>query len=281
MKRLMAVLLCLALIGGITGAVIAGCGGDSKAKTIITQARDALNQWQTLRFKGTRGGTQQASGQDPATSEYPLAGDAQQVGDYLNQHVAMDVGQGIIAEYYMIGNMTYINPGDGAWYYDDSGTADTTSNIQGLRKQDLDEMLAAATDAKVTSEEGSVVTVSLTVGDSYLKQISQNLKDAAAQGKITQEDLDSWLTTLNNMKITLTIAFDTSNNTWQHMDRKEEVSAQGATASIQESLDFYDYGADIQIVAPAATQNAQSWSAYLQQLSDLTQQLQQQQQTAP
>ncbi len=278
MKKFLAALLCLALLGGITGAVIAGCG-TSKAQTVINQARDAISQAQTFRFKGTKELTATATGQtDQGSQIFALAGDSQSVGDVTNQHLVMDAGQGATVEYYIMGSRSYINLGDGNWYYDDSGSQiDQPGNTEGFSKRDINEMLNAAKDVKITAEDGSLTTVSLKVGDGYKQIIAQQLKDSAAQGAMSQDDLNSSLDILNAMQIDLTVVYDSGANQIQHVERNIDINTGSADVKIGDKLDFYDYGAAIQITLPEAAQNAQPWSNYVQQLQQLQQQLQQQQ----
>ncbi len=271
MKRFFAVLLCLALVGGILGAVLAGCGS-SKAQTVINQARDSITQAQTFRFKGTKELAASTTGQSDETSQtFALAGDSQTVGDVTNQHLVLDTGQGIAAEYYIMGDKAYINLGTSTWYYDDTGgQIDQPGNTEGFSKKDIDEMLKAAEGAKITSEEGSVTTVTLNVGQAYMNIIGQQLKDAAAKGGMSEDDLNSSLELLKNMKINLTLVYDSSANQIQHIERNMDISTGSAVVSIRDKLDFYDYGAAIQITLPAAAQNAEPWSAYLQLLQQQT-----------
>ncbi len=267
MKKFLAVVLCVALMSGIVGVVVAGCG-TSRAQTVIDDARNALSQAQTFRFRGLRtlNGT-----------EYPVAGEAQQVGDALYQHIVMEVEQGQIAEYYMMGDRIYINLA-GNWYFDDSaGQLDQPGNSQGLSKRDLDEMLKAAKDAKITAEDGATTTVSLTVGKGYTDIISRQLKDAQAQGLMTEENLNASLNYLKNMSISMALSYNADAGQVQHVERNVEIKTSDISWSTGENLDFIDYGADVQINLPAEAANAQSWSAYLQQLQQQAQQQAQQQ----
>ncbi len=275
MKRYLAVLLCVGLVAGIVGAVVAGCG-TSKAQSVIAEARDAIAQARTFRFKGTKDLAAKTPGQEQESSQtFAVTGDSQTVQDTTNQHLVLDTGQGVAAEYYILGDKAYINLGGTGWYYDDTGgKIDQPGNTEGFSKKDMDEMLKAAEDAKTTSEQGSVVTVTFKVGEGYVSIISQQLKDAAAQGGVSQDDLNSSLEILKNMSIDVTIIYDSNAKQIQHFERNMDINTGQATVSVRDSLDFYDYGADIQITLPVPAQNAQPWSVYLQQLQQLQQQTQ-------
>ena len=270
MKKYLAGLLCLALVAGILGAGIAGCGS-SPATNLIKSADQAFTDASTYRVKGTTtstvDGISDTTGQS-GTLDASFTMEMQKADNGFNQH-RIDTAQNDVVETYIIGDRLYMGvPGQG-WYYGDIGNQAAQQDITSVSPENLQTILKYITKSSITAEDDATTTLAVQVSQDYLFDVFKQLNSAQQASGSTSTNLLSQLSDyIKDANMDVTMRVEKGTNRLQEISLTMKISfkpidqgPQSASMTFATDAQYYDYNTALQLTLPADAQNAQPLSA--------------------
>ncbi len=292
MRKRFVAISALLLTAALIAAAVLGCGGNKGASVgdpvaFFNQAKGELSQASSFAMQGEiEVKMKGASGQGsllPANINVPFEGQMQKSNGTPDAHLSFDAsfitnmlggltGSSVPSTmdvYLVQGKMYFQNPLDGSWYY-----ADTTS-VPGLpssiTSQDYSQLLDAATDIKVVSENDSTIKyeVGIDVDKLFTGDLSQ-LMGTLPENQISEQELQDMLDQLkqavSNMKMQVTV--DKASKNPAEISFTVDISFEGlgdltgglvdvgTGANVSFDVRFSEFGQKQDIKLPAAAQNA-------------------------